>query len=159
VDTAALSRDARASVARLGARRRAQVDSVLARPGLMVLLRADSLPGRRFGLCGIDPQNLLQVDAAVLLHTRWVRPCAPGLSVEFTTAAVQDRGAGTFTAVVGAEDSVHVTAAGKPVALVDGETLSAAPDVRLESPGLSLQAGKADLVRRGRVLEIVPRGR
>ena len=155
VDTAALDRTARGAVQRLRAIRRAQVDSVLARPGLVVLLKADSLRGRGFGLCGIDPQNLLQVDTSVLLHTRWVKPCGSGLAAEFTTAAVQDRAAGTFTAVVGTEDSVRVTAGGAPVALADG-TATTVSEVKIESPGLALAAPKAMLVRRGRVLEVVP---
>jgi hypothetical protein len=158
VDTAALDRAARAAVDRLRSIRHAQVDSVLARPGLTVVLRADSLPGRSFGLCGIDPQNLLQVDTSVLLHTRWVRPCGPGLTAEFTTAAVQDRAAGTFTAVIGAEDSVRVTAAGASLTLQEGETATRS-DVKVESPGLSLQAARARLVRRGAVMEVVPLAR
>jgi hypothetical protein len=155
VDTAALGRVARAAVTRLRAIRRAQVDSVLARSGVTVVLRADSLPGRRFGLCGIDPQNLLQVDSAVLLHTRWVKPCGPGLTAEFTTAAVQDRAEGTFTAVMGDADSVRVSGGGNPLTLREGEAL-AQSDVRIESPGMTLQAGRAVLVRRGMVLEVVP---
>jgi hypothetical protein len=155
VDTAALDRAAREAVGRLRAIRRAQVDSVLARPGLTVVVKADSLRGRGFGLCGIDPQNLLQVDTTVLLHTRWVKPCGGGLTAEFTTATVQDRGAGTFTAVIGAEDSVRVTAAGAPLALADGAATTAS-EVKIEAPGVTLQASKAMLVRRGRVLEVVP---
>jgi hypothetical protein len=158
VDTAALGRDARSAVSRLRAIRRAQVDSVLALAGLTVVLRADSLPGGRFGLCGIDPQNLLQVDSAVLLHTRWVSLCGTGLTAEFTTAAVQNRAAGTFTAVIGAADSVRVSAGGSPVALRDGESVTQA-DVKVEAPGLSLQAARAVMVRRGALLEITPAGR
>jgi len=155
VDTAALGRTARNAVAQLRAIRRAQVDSVLGRPGVTVVLRADSLPGARFGLCGIDPQNLLQVSPDVLLHTRWVRACAPGLTAEFSTAAVQDRRAGTVTAVIGAEDSVRVTAGGGPTVLGEGapEVLA---DLRIEGPGLTLRAARAVVGRRGRVLEIVP---
>lgn len=155
VDTAALGRSAREGVERLRAIRRVQVDSVLARPGVTVVLRADSLPGARFGLCGIDPQNLLQVDRSVLLHTRWVRPCAGGLSAEFTTAAVQDRARGTFSGVVGPQDSVRLSAGGKPVTLGEGETASVA-DFKLESPGLNVSAGKAVLARRGGVIEVTP---
>ena len=155
VDTASLGRAAREGVARLRGIRRAQADSVLARSGLTILLRADSLPGARFGLCGIDPQNLLQVDSDVLLHTRWVRPCGPGLSAEFTTSAVQDRRAGTFAAVVAPADSVRVTAGGRTVALQEGapETLA---DLRLAGPGVVLQAARAVVRRRGSTLEIVP---
>jgi hypothetical protein len=155
VDTAALDRTARSAVERLRAIRHAQVDSVMARQGLTVVLRADSLPGRRFGLCGIDPQNLLQVDTTVLLHTRWVKPCGPGVTAEFTTAAVQDRGAATFAAVAGAEDSVRVTAQGAPLALPEGGTATAS-DVKVESPGLTLQAARAMVARRGKVLEVTP---
>jgi len=157
VDTAALARAASAAIARLRATRRAQVDSILARPGLLLTLRADSLASRGFGLCGFDPQNLLQVDSAVLLHTRWVRLCGGGLSGEFTTAAVQDKAAGTFTAVVGAEDSVRVTAGGKAVVLQDGDTLTAA-DLRIVAPGATLEAAKALLRRTGRALELSPLG-
>jgi hypothetical protein len=155
VDTTALTRDARASIERLRSLRRRQVDSILAQPGVTVLLRADSLSGRSFGLCGIDPQNLLQADAGVLLHTRWVRPCAGGFSAEFTRAAVQDRNAGTFTAVVGPEDSVQVTSGGSPVTLRDGETLLVG-DLKVVAPGVTVQAARAALTRRGRVLEIAP---
>ena len=158
VDTAALGRDARAAVTRLRAIRHNQVDSVLERSGLTVVLRADSLPGRRFGLCGIDPQNLLQVDSAVLLHTRWVKPCGPGFTADFISAVVQDREAGTFTSVVGAADSVRVTAAGAPLALQEAETATAS-DVKIESPGMTMQAARAVLARRGHLLEVVPTGR
>ena len=153
-DTAALSREARAGIERLRAVRRAQVDSVLAQPGVTLVLRADSLGGR-FGLCGIDPQNLLQVDAGVLLHTRWVKPCGPGLSAEFTTAAVQDRSAGTFTAVVGAEDSVHMTAGGNAVAWRDGEA-QMVTDLGIEAPGAAVKAARAVVRRAGRVLDVTP---
>ncbi len=158
VDTAALGRGARAAVDRLRAIRHAQEDSLLALPGLTVVLRADSLPGGGFGLCGIDPQNLLQADTTVLLHTRWVRPCAPGLTAEFTAGVVQDRAAGTFTAVVGPEDSARVTAAGAPVALRDGEAVTLR-DVKVEAPGLALQAVRAVMLRRGRALEVMPLGK
>jgi hypothetical protein len=156
LDTAALGRGARAAIARLRARRRREVDSVLARPGLTVVLRADSLPGRAFGLCGIDPQNLLQVDSTVLLHTRWVRPCGSGVSAEFTAPAAQDRLAGTFTAVVGPPDSVRFEVGGEPVSLRDGDTILGATDVRVESPGLMLQAVRADLQRRAQTVEVRP---
>jgi hypothetical protein len=158
VDTAALAREAEAAVARLAALRRAQADSILAQPGLELVLRADSLPGKSLGICGIDPQNLLQVDSTVLLHTRWVRPCAPGLSGEFTSAAVQDRAAGTFAAVVGPEDRVSITAAGTPLALRDGEARVALA-LKIAAPGATLEATKALLRRTGRVLELLPLAR
>jgi hypothetical protein len=84
-----------------------------------------------------------------------VQPCAGGLSAEFTTATVQDRNAGTFTAVVGAEDSVRLTSGGNPVTLREGETLLAA-DLRVVAPGVTLEAPRAALTRRGRALRIAP---
>jgi len=121
------------------------------------MLSADSLPTRSIGLCGIDPQNLLQVDSTVLLHTRWVRTCGPGFSGEFTTAAIQDKGAGTFTAVVGAADSVRITSGGIAVTLRDGESATVT-DLKVVAPGASLEAAKALLRRTGRGLEVFPRG-
>jgi hypothetical protein len=155
VDTAALARDARSAIARLRTLRRRQVDSILTRPGLTLVLRSDSLAGGRFGLCGIDPQNLLQVDAGLLLHTRWVRVCAGGLTAELATATVQDRSAGTFTAVVGAEDSVRITVGGDPVALREGQALLAA-DLEIVAPGATLRAARAAIRRAGRSLIIAP---
>ena len=131
--------------------------SALARPGLTLVLRGDSRPGRRFGLCGIDPQNLLQVDSTVLLHTRWVRACAGGFTAEFTTAAVQDAGAGTFTAVVGPEDSVRLTAGGHPVTLADGRTLPVR-DLTLRAPRATLDATHAVIRGPGDVLRGAPGG-
>jgi hypothetical protein len=155
VDTAALAEAARATVEQLRSMRHREADSILAGPGMTVVLKSDSLGGGRLGMCGIDPQNLLQADAGVLLHTRWVRVCTGGFTAEFTTATVQDRTAGTFAAVVGAEDSVRITADGNPVALRDGETL-VARDVKLVSPGATLQAARAALTRTGRSLTIAP---
>jgi hypothetical protein len=155
VDTAALAGDAVAAVARLMALRRAQVDSVLAQPGLTVVLRSDSIGIGRMGVCGIDPQNLLQVDSSVLLHTRWVRPCGNGYSGEFSAAAVQNRAAGTFTAVVGPEAEVKVTAGGTPLAVRDGDTV-AVVDLKLVAPGATLEAARAVLRRTARTLDVIP---
>src|SRR5260370_28609582 len=54
-------------VAGLRAFRRAQVDSVLNAPGVQLVV---TVQGRYLGLCGIDPQNLLQAEPGVLLRTR-----------------------------------------------------------------------------------------
>jgi len=126
-------------VARLRVLRRAQVDSVLAAPGVQLVV---TLEGRSLGLCGIDPQNLLQVEPGVLLHTRWLQVCAgDALNATFNTPVVQDRAAQTLRAVVGADSTVQV---------------NVAPDggVRIESPLVSLRATKADVSREGRVLTV-----
>jgi hypothetical protein len=125
-------------VAGLRARRRAQVDSILGAPGVQLVL---SVEGRSIGLCGIDPQNLLQVEPGVLLHTRWVQACVgDALQATFNTPVVQDRNAETMRAVVGADSTVKVTAG-------DG-------DVRIESPLVSLRATQAEVSREGRVLTV-----
>ena len=101
-----------------------------------------SVEGRYLGLCGIDPQNLLQVEPGVLLHTRWMQACAgDAFQATFNTPVVQDREAQTLRAVIGADSTVKV---------------SVAPDggVQIESPLVSLRATKADVSRDGRVLTV-----
>jgi hypothetical protein len=150
----AISAAADTSVATLRLSRRAKVDSILGAPGGGVLL-VMTIEGRSFGLCGIDPQNLLQVDQGILLHTRWVRPCAgDALQSTFNTPVVQDRNAQTIRAVVGPDSTLRLTVAGQPTELRDGTRLENAADVRLESPLFSVHAAKADIIRDGRTLTI-----
>jgi hypothetical protein len=126
-------------VAGLRAFRRAQVDSVLAAPGVQLVVTVE---GRYLGLCGIDPQNLLQVEPGILLHTRWLQACAgDAFQATFNTPVVQDRNAQSLRAVVGADSTVTVT-------------VGAQGDVRIESPLVSLRATKADVSRDGRVLTV-----
>ncbi|HTI06690.1 MAG TPA: hypothetical protein VL549_15415 [Gemmatimonadales bacterium] len=135
----ALRAAADSDVAGLRARRRAQVDSLLAVPGIELVV---SVEGAHLGLCGIDPQNLLQVEPGVLLHTRWVRACAGDLlDASFNTPVVQDEGAQTVTAIVGADSTVKVTPDGRG-------------NVRIESPLVTLQATKAEVTRDGRVVTV-----
>ena len=134
-----LRRGADSGVAGLRAIRRAQVDSILNAPGVQLTVTVE---GRGIGLCGIDPQNLLQVEPGVLLHTRWVQACAgDAFHATFNTPVVQDREAQTLRAVIGADSTVKV---------------SVAPDggVQIESPLVSLRATKADVSRDGRVLTV-----
>jgi len=126
-------------VGRLRAFRRAQVDSVLNAPGVQLVVTVE---GRSLGLCGIDPQNLLQVEPGVLLHTRWLQACAGDvLQATFNTPVVQDRNAQMLRAVVGADSTVHVTT-------------RAQGDVQVESPLVSLRATNAEVSRDGRVLTV-----
>jgi hypothetical protein len=125
-------------VGRLRAIRKTQVDSILATPGVQLVVAVE---GRFLGMCGIDPQNLLQVEPGILLHTRWVRVCVgDALQATFNTPVVQDQNAQVMRAVVGADSSVKVSEA-------DG-------GVRVESPVVTLRAPKADVSREGRVLTI-----
>jgi len=124
-------------VAGLRAFRRAQVDTVLNAPGVQLVV---SVEGRFLGLCGIDPQNLLQVEPGVLLHTRWLRACAGDFQATFNTPVVQDRNGQILRAVVGADSTVKVT--------------TGAQGVQIESPLVSLHADKAEISRDGRVLTV-----
>ena len=133
-----LRRAADSGVAGLRTFRRAQVDSVLAAPGVQLVV---SVQGRYLGLCGIDPQNLLQVEPGVLLHTRWLQACAGDFQATFNTPVVQERNAQILRAIVGADSTVIVTT-------------GAQGDVRIESPVVSLRAAKADVSRDGRVLTV-----
>ncbi|MFN2572582.1 MAG: hypothetical protein ABR537_13385 [Gemmatimonadales bacterium] len=134
----ALRAQADSGVAGLRAIRRAQVDSILAAPGVQLVV---TVQGRYLGLCGIDPQNLLQVEPGVLLHTRWLQACAgDALQVTFNTPVVQESGSQTLRAVVGADSTVKVT--------------TDSGNVRVESPLVSLRAPKAEVSRDGRVLTV-----
>jgi hypothetical protein len=125
-------------VGRLRSIRKAQVDSILAAPGVQLVVAVE---GRFLGLCGIDPQNLLQVEPGILLHTRWLRACAgDALQATFNTPVVQDQNAQVMRAVVGADSSVKVS--------------EAQGGVRVESPLVTLSAPKAEVSRDGRVLTV-----
>lgn len=135
----ALRTAADSGVARLRATRRAQVDSILSAPGVQLTLTVE---GRGIGLCGIDPQNLLQVEPGVLLHTRWVQACAgDALQATFNTPVVQDWNVQSMRAVIGADSMVKVT-------------VGSGGGVQIESPLVSLRAAKADVSRDGRVLTV-----
>ncbi|HMG17129.1 MAG TPA: hypothetical protein VK573_00285 [Gemmatimonadales bacterium] len=148
----AIEAAADSGVGKLRVFRRAQVDSLLGAPGVLLVM---TLEGRSLGLCGIDPQNLLQVDQGVLLHTRWVQPCAgDALQATFNTPVVQDRNTGSLRAVVGADSTVRLTVGGQATELRDGSSLENATAVRLESPLFTLHAAKADIAREGRVVTV-----
>jgi hypothetical protein len=121
---------------------------------VQLVLSADSLPGRDFGICGLDPQNVLQVTPAVQLHTRWVHPCAgKSLDADFNIAAIHSDSTGTFRSVLGPADSVKITAAGVPLSLgtlrrpaIVTDLLVSAPHVRLAS-SRSIIAASEDTLR------------
>ncbi|UCC71932.1 MAG: hypothetical protein JSV86_16405 [Gemmatimonadota bacterium] len=134
--------------------RRAQADSALSRPGLRLVISGEALG--YIGMCGIDPQNLLQVDAGVLLHTRWFVACASSaLHAEFTAPVVHDQLRGTLEAVVGSPSEVKVSVGGEPFELADG-SIEGAADVLVEAPGVTLHAPLADIEVEGTVLTIRP---
>jgi hypothetical protein len=154
-DAAALGRSAEVAVDRLRDLRERQVDSLLSAPGLRIVLILDSMPGRRVGLCGIDPQNLLQVDAERLLHTRWVRPCSgSALQATFTTPVVQDSRQGVWQAVLSPGDTARIQSAGTPLLVESGGRRVSARNLEIASAGVELRAARAELWRDSRSLFI-----
>ncbi len=148
-----LAAEAGARVAGLRARRLALRDSLLARPGILLVLSADSVG--HFDRCGFDPQNLVQAGDGVTLHTRFLAPCGGGLSGTLTAPVVEDERAGTLKSVIGAADSVRVTVAGAAAALAEGTPLTGS-DVHVTAPGAELTVRRARLERVGRELRVTP---
>ncbi|HMA41597.1 MAG TPA: hypothetical protein VKP10_16085 [Gemmatimonadales bacterium] len=152
-DWLALTKRTDTTIARLQALRQAQRDSILAAPGIELVIDASAVGG--MGMCGIDPQNLLQAGQGVLLHRRWVRPCVgKALDAEFTTPVVQDQRAGTVRAVIGDETTLRWTAGGTPLALPDGARLGDVRDLRLEAPLVTVQAAHVAVERSGRTVTV-----
>jgi hypothetical protein len=155
---AALAAAAKREIADLQKRRRAMADSLLALPGLKLILRADSLPGKDFNSCGYDPQNLLQIGGNVQAQMRWWKPCAGGPTyAEFNVPSIHDEGRGSISAVIGADSSVILTSAGQVLTVRDGETRNNVAAFVLNAPRASVQAVRADVSRRGNTLVVVPK--
>lgn len=147
--------EAASNLTKLRARRLAQVDSILSRPGLQLVIDLAALPNRDIGWCGIDPQNLLLASRRVLLHMRWLRVCSgSALEAEFNTPTIQDRDAAELKAVV--EPGLRITAGGAPVTLEDGMPIELR-DVRMESNLFNARFSLAELRRSGNLLHIRPR--
>ena len=150
-----LSRDAVANLDRLSSSRRAKADSILTAPGLRIVISTAELPNRSIGWCGIDPQNLLQASANLILHTRWVVACSGQLlNAEFNTPVVQDRATGELQAVV--SDSLRITANGQEVKLQNGTTTELR-SVRIEARTFNARFARADLRLENNALRIVPK--
>jgi hypothetical protein len=153
LDWPALQRQASATIAAMRALRQAQADSVLAAPGLVLVIDAAAVGG--LGTCGIDPQNLLQVGNGILLHRRWVRPCAGlALESEFTTPALQDDSAATVRAVIGDESAVQWTSGGDALGVPDGARLDDVRELRIRSGAATVHVLHASVSRQGRVVTV-----
>jgi hypothetical protein len=152
-----LRREAAQSVAALGARRRAQRDSILAQPGLHLVLDPTRLPGGRLNWCFFDPQNVLQTAGGELLHMRVLRVCtSAGVEVQLDQPVVEDRTTGMLRSVVGDIAALELTAGGTPISLpADGAAIEVS-NLRIKGPTLSLAAPRATLARQGRELRVTP---
>lgn len=151
----ALAAGARIAVDRLRAQRRAQVDSLLRNAGLIVEIAAERLP--RVGLCGIDPQNVLQVEPGVFLHTRWVQPCAgSAFRAEFNAPVVEERDPPTLRAAVSDTTPPTVSAGGSPLTIVEGQGVDGVRDLVIEHPEFTVRTARADIRMEGRRILVRP---
>jgi hypothetical protein len=157
-DLARLGSDAERATASLDARRRAQRDSILARPGLRLVVDPSRLPGRRLDWCSFDPQNVLQTAGGELLHMRTLRACSGSAEVQFDQPAVEDRKTGVLRAAVGDADAITLTTSeGVAIsALAEGAAVEVS-GLRIEGPTFALVAPRATLTRRGAELWVTPK--
>lgn len=144
-----LGQAAAAAVEERRARRRERAEEILATPGVLLELAAK----RPLPMCGIDPQNLLQVGDGQLLHTRWLRLCPAGGTIEFETAVVHDRERNVLRAPIGEEDAIEILIGGQsfpPGAFPEGsvETLE------IRAPRVELAVDGATVQREGRVVRL-----
>jgi hypothetical protein len=155
-ELAQLRREAEKAVATLGARRRAQRDSILAQPGLRFALDPSRLAGGRMNWCSFDPQNVLQTAEGELLHMRMLRVCSNGVEVQLDQPVVEERRTGTLRTVLPDATVLRLTSTGTSLALpADGATIDVT-DLRIEGPTLSVVAPRARLSRQGRELRVTP---
>ena len=151
---APLTAAAERAVAALDARRRAQRDSVLAQPGLRLVVDASALPARPLNWCSFDPQNVLAMASGELLHTRMLRLCSGRVDVQLDQPAVEDRRAGVVQAVVGDANALKATAAGTPISLPPVGGSVEVTDLRIEGPTFTVLAPRAMVVRQGNELRV-----
>ncbi|HEX2093401.1 MAG TPA: hypothetical protein VHG28_13430 [Longimicrobiaceae bacterium] len=155
-ELARLTREAAGAVSAVRARRGAQRDSLLSRPGTRVVLDPSGTREGRFQWCGFDPQNVLPTGSGQLLHTRFLRVCGgEGITAELDQPVVEEQTAGSLHAVVGEGDSLRITAAGRPVPLPDGGGVEVA-ELEIRSPTLRVRAPRAVLIGTARRLLVVP---
>jgi hypothetical protein len=153
-----LRAEAARAAASLEAVRRAQRDSVLATPGLQVVIDPSGLPGGRLAWCGFDPQNVLQTAAGELLHMRMLRLCGgAGVEIQLDQPVVEHRAMGLVRAAVGDPSAIRLTASGGEASLPSEGTTKEMSGLRIEGPTFTLTVPRATLTRRGNELWIVPR--
>jgi len=149
--------EAERAVASLRARRLAQVDSILAEPGLLIVLAAAGLPRHRFDMCGFDPQNTLQTGDGRTLHMRFVALCAgDSVSATFSQPVIEDGHTGDYRTVIADAASLAIMAGAGPLALPDTGSVEATA-LRIDSPTFTLRAPHATVTRLAGELRIAPR--
>jgi hypothetical protein len=152
-----LRADASRAAESLESARRVQRDSVLARPGLRLVVDPSRLFGGRFAWCGFDPQNVLQTAGGELLHMRMVRLCGgAGVVAHFDQPVVEDRATGVIHAAVGDSSAITVTADGGAVSLPSEASTKEMSGLRIEGPTFTITAARALLARHAGELRVTP---
>jgi hypothetical protein len=146
---AALEAAARTRVSALQSRVRARADSLMHLPGVHFTLDGSVAS---FGSCGFDPQNMLQLGAGALLHTRWLRVCQHGINLEFNTAVVQS--GQQIDAVAGPAAEISITAAG--AALPAEFPATEYSDIKITSHGVTGTVAHARVARTAQGITITP---
>ena len=153
---AGLRTAAERAVGTLDARRRAQRDSVLAAPGVTLVIDPAPPHGKRLDWCSFDPQNVLMMASGELLHTRMLHVCGTGIQVQFDQAVVEDS-TGRLRSVIGpGPPALRVTAGGVAFTPPSIDRPMAVTDLRIEGPGVNLSAKRAWVSRRGTELRVTP---
>jgi hypothetical protein len=156
-DASTLRAAAADDVAALKTTRLAQVDSLLHRPGFQLLLSGDSLPAKDLAVCGMDPQNLLQVTPASQLHTRWVHLCAgKALDADLDTPTFHEDSTGTFRSVVAPVDSIRITTADGSIGLDALRHRTVCRDVVITDSHLRVASSRALVSVDGDTLRVEP---
>jgi hypothetical protein len=154
---ASLRTDAERAVSTLDARRRAQRDSVLAEPGVTLVIDPSPPAAKRLDWCSFDPQNVLMMASGDLLHTRMLQVCAAGVHVQFDQPVVEDRTTGMLRSVIGpGPPGLSVTAGGVAFSPPANGAAVDVTDLRIEGPRVALTARRAAVARRGAELRVTP---
>ena len=152
---AGLRTSAERAVGTLDARRRAQRDSVLAAPGVTLVINPSPTLGKRLDWCSFDPQNVLMMASGELLHTRMLHVCGTGIQVQFDQAVVEDS-TGRLRSVIGpGPPALRVTAGGVAFTPSIDRPIDVT-DLRIEGPSVNLTAKRASVSRSGTELRVTP---
>jgi hypothetical protein len=152
----ALRPEAERAVGALDARRRAQRDSVLAAPGVTLVINPSPPRGKRLDWCSFDPQNVLMMASGDLLHTRMLHVCGAGVQVQFDQPVVEDS-TGRLRSVIGlGPPALRMTAGGVAFAPPNMDRPIDVRDLRIEGPRVNLTAKRAWVLRRGTQLQVTP---
>ena len=102
-----LEKNAKKEIMELRSFRKNQKDSMMSQSGIKLIV--DASEKGFIGMCGIDPQNLLQISENLFLHSRWFRPCiSNSLNGSFNTPVVHNKISHSLMAVIDNPDNLKI---------------------------------------------------